>query len=100
MLGALRELYIARRPTSVELFPLRNTIGHVRRRSSHGSPGAIACRGSRVFSKQSATPNDAAVLLTKAGLAFVIQYARLLAERRFFLAHANHPQNLYYKAAS
>ena len=30
--------------------------------------------------------------------AFVIQYAGLLAERWFFFAEANHPQNLYYQA--
>jgi len=29
--------------------------------------------------------------------AFVIQYAGLLAERWFFFAQANHPQNLYYQ---
>ncbi|HQS59239.1 MAG: DMSO reductase [Gallionellales bacterium 35-53-114] len=29
--------------------------------------------------------------------AFVIQYAGLLAERWFFFAEANHPQNLYYQ---
>jgi len=33
-------------------------------------------------------------------LAFVVQYVGLLAERWFFLAQANHPQNLYYQAAS
>lgn len=30
-------------------------------------------------------------------LAFVLQYAGLLAERWFFFAEANHPQNLYYQ---
>ncbi len=30
--------------------------------------------------------------------AFAIQYAGLLAERWFFFAQANHPQNLYYQA--
>ena len=29
--------------------------------------------------------------------AFVVQYAGLLAERWFFFAQANHPQNLYYQ---
>jgi DMSO reductase anchor subunit len=48
------------------------------------------------------------VLLLAAGLAgapaativaaFVVQYAGLLAERWFFFAQANHPQNLYYQA--
>ena len=33
-------------------------------------------------------------------LAFAIQYAGLLAERWFFLAQANHPQNMYYQAIS
>jgi DMSO reductase anchor subunit len=31
---------------------------------------------------------------------FVVQYAGLLAERWFFFAQANHPQNLYYQAVS
>jgi len=31
------------------------------------------------------------------GLAFILQYAGLLAERWFFFAQANHPQNLYYQ---
>jgi len=29
--------------------------------------------------------------------AFVVQYIGLLAERWFFFAQANHPQNLYYQ---
>lgn len=33
-------------------------------------------------------------------LAFVVQYLGLLTERWFFLAQANHPQNLYYQAVS
>ena len=32
--------------------------------------------------------------------AFALQYLGLLAERWFFLAQANHPQNLYYQAIS
>jgi DMSO reductase anchor subunit len=32
--------------------------------------------------------------------AFVVQYAGLLAERWFFFAQANHPQNLYYQCIS
>ena len=32
--------------------------------------------------------------------AFAVQYAGLLVERWFFLAQANHPQNLYYQAIS
>ena len=33
-------------------------------------------------------------------VAFVVQYAGLLAERWFFFAEANHPQNLYYQGVS
>jgi DMSO reductase anchor subunit len=33
-------------------------------------------------------------------LAFGVQYAGLLAERWFFFAQANHPQNLYYQAVA
>jgi DMSO reductase anchor subunit len=40
---------------------------------------------------------DAAAALV---LAFVLQYAGLLAERWFFFAQARHPQNLYYQAVS
>jgi DMSO reductase anchor subunit len=32
------------------------------------------------------------------GAAFVLQYLGLLAERWFFFAQANHPQNLYYQS--
>ncbi len=32
--------------------------------------------------------------------AFLVQYGGLLAERWFFFAQANHPQNLYYQAVS
>ncbi len=31
------------------------------------------------------------------GIAFIVQYTGLLAERWFFFAQANHPQNLYYQ---
>jgi DMSO reductase anchor subunit len=34
------------------------------------------------------------------GVAFVAQYAGLLAERWYFFAEANHPQNLYYQGVS
>jgi DMSO reductase anchor subunit len=33
-------------------------------------------------------------------LAFAVQYLGLLAERWFFFAQANHPQNIYYQAVS
>jgi DMSO reductase anchor subunit len=32
--------------------------------------------------------------------AFLVQYLGLLAERWFFFAQANHPQNLYYQRIS
>jgi DMSO reductase anchor subunit len=35
-----------------------------------------------------------------AALAFAVQYVGLLAERWFFFAQANHPQNLYYQAVA
>ena len=41
--------------------------------------------------------NASAPLLS---LAFVIQYVGLLAERWYFFAQANHPQNLYYQTIS
>jgi len=31
-------------------------------------------------------------------LAFAVQYAGLLAERWYFFAQANHPQNIYYQS--
>ncbi len=40
-------------------------------------------------------PGGSAALLSAA---FLVQYAGLLAERWFFFAQANHPQNLYYQA--
>jgi DMSO reductase anchor subunit len=33
-------------------------------------------------------------------LAFAVQFCGLMAERWFFFAQANHPQNLYYQAVS
>jgi DMSO reductase anchor subunit len=30
--------------------------------------------------------------------AFLVQYVGLLAERWYFFAQANHPQNLYYQS--
>jgi sulfite dehydrogenase (quinone) subunit SoeC len=38
------------------------------------------------------------VSMTVSLVAFVIQYLGLVAERWFFFAEANHPQNLYYQA--
>ena len=43
---------------------------------------------------QAAGPQSAAFL----GVAFLAQFAGLLAERWYFFAEANHPQNLYYQA--
>ena len=49
-------------------------------------------------------PAPALLLLSAAesapvlGAAFAAQYAGLLAERWYFFAEANHPQNLYYRA--
>jgi DMSO reductase anchor subunit len=37
---------------------------------------------------------------TALGAAFVVQYVGLLAERWYFFAQANHPQNLYYQAVA
>jgi len=34
------------------------------------------------------------------GATFILQYAGLMAERWFFFAEANHPQNLYYQGVS
>ncbi len=34
------------------------------------------------------------------GVAFILQYIGLLAERWFFFAEANHPQNIYYQGIS
>jgi sulfite dehydrogenase (quinone) subunit SoeC len=33
-------------------------------------------------------------------VAFVVQYVGLIAERWFFFAQANHPQNIYYQTIS
>jgi len=44
----------------------------------------------------SGMPSPAGALV----LAFVVQYVGLLAERWFFFAQANHPQNLYYSAVA
>jgi DMSO reductase anchor subunit len=34
------------------------------------------------------------------GLAFITQFAGLVAERWYFFAEARHPQNLYYQGVS
>jgi len=66
----------------------------------HGR-GALALRNVKWLSIAAAFAIPAALLL--AGLpaaAFVVQYCGLLAERWFFFAQANHPQNLYYQVIS
>jgi DMSO reductase anchor subunit len=47
-----------------------------------------------------ATLSDALPASAALATAFVVQYAGLLAERWFFFAQANHPQNLYYSAVA
>ncbi|MBZ0104535.1 MAG: dimethyl sulfoxide reductase anchor subunit [Sulfuricella denitrificans] len=49
-----------------------------------------------VFLAWSLSINSASMLV----LTFAVQYAGLIAERWFFFAQANHPQNLYYQAIS
>jgi sulfite dehydrogenase (quinone) subunit SoeC len=44
-----------------------------------------------------ATDTESTALLVAA---FLIQFGGLVAERWFFFAQANHPQNLYYQAVS
>jgi DMSO reductase anchor subunit len=69
----------------------------------HRQPVAVL-RGVKWFFLLAAFPLP--LLLLVAGMqgaagvllaAFVVQYAGLLAERWFFFAQANHPQNLYYQ---
>ena len=43
------------------------------------------------------SPAPAAPVVALAA-AFALQFAGLLAERWYFFAEANHPQNLYYQA--
>ena len=54
--------------------------------------GAFALRTLLLAAGLAAAPKTAIVA------AFAVQYLGLLAERWFFLAQANHPQNLYYRA--
>jgi DMSO reductase anchor subunit len=61
----------------------------------HGRP-AGTLRAVKWLSLLLAAGGSGAVLT----LAFVVQYAGLLAERWFFFAQANHPQNLYYQAVA
>jgi DMSO reductase anchor subunit len=70
----------------------------------HGQPVAVM-RGIKWFFMLAVFPLP--ILLLSFGMqggaavlaaAFVVQYAGLLAERWFFFAQANHPQNLYYQS--
>jgi DMSO reductase anchor subunit len=72
----------------------------------HGQP-VVVLRGVKWFFLIAVFPLPLVLLL--AGMqggagalaaAFVVQYAGLLAERWFFFAQANHPQNLYYRCIS
>ena len=70
----------------------------------HGRPVAVL-RGVKWFFLLAVFPLPLLLLLSgmqgASGLlaaAFVVQYAGLLAERWFFFAQANHPQNLFYQS--
>jgi DMSO reductase anchor subunit len=72
----------------------------------HGQPVAVL-RGVKWFFLIAVFPVPLLFLLggMQGGMAalvaaFVVQYAGLLAERWFFFAQANHPQNLYYQCIS
>lgn len=70
----------------------------------HGRPVAVL-RGVRWFFLLAVFPLPLLFLLSAMqggtvalAAAFVVQYAGLLAERWFFFAQSNHPQNLYYQS--
>ena len=70
----------------------------------HGQP-VLVVRGVKWFFMLAVFPLPLLLLLAgihggsiALGAAFVVQYLGLLAERWFFFAQANHPQNLYYQA--
>ena len=70
----------------------------------HGQPVAVL-RGVKWFFMLAVFPLPLLLLLSgmhggsiALGAAFVVQYLGLLAERWFFFAQANHPQNLYYQS--
>lgn len=66
----------------------------------HGR-SAMALRGVRWLFLLAAFVVPAALLGTGfTAAAFVVQFCGLLAERWFFFAQANHPQNLYYQVIS
>lgn len=70
-----------------------------RREYFHGKSPAFV-RGVLVTLVLGAFVLPLALLLTLPLLAFVLQYAGLLAERWYFFAEAQHPQNLYYQGKS
>lgn len=70
----------------------------------HRQPAAVL-RGVKWFFLVAVFPLPLLLLLSgmqggsvALGAAFVVQYLGLLAERWFFFAQANHPQNLYYRS--
>jgi len=70
----------------------------------HGQP-VMVLRGVKWFFMLATFPLPLLLLLSGMqggaavlAAAFVVQYAGLLAERWFFFAQANHPQNLYYQS--
>lgn len=65
----------------------------------HGKSDAFV-RGVLVTLALGAFVLPLALVLSVPLLAFVLQYAGLLAERWYFFAEAQHPQNLYYKGVS
>ena len=66
----------------------------------HGH-GPLALRNVKWFFIAAAFVVPAALLVAGlAAAAFIVQFCGLLAERWFFFAQANHPQNLYYQVVS
>jgi DMSO reductase anchor subunit len=82
----LREFFHGRSDSTLRLIKLGFLIGAFAVPFVLTGAGALAPRSAA-----------AAVALS---IAFVVQYAGLLAERWFFFADARHPQNIYYQRAS
>jgi len=59
-------------------------------------PFVLLVLGLSLPQAQGPAPGLAALL----AVAFLVQYAGLLAERWFFFTEAQHPQNLYYQRAA
>ena len=66
----------------------------------HGRPPAFLRQVKWVFLACAFVVPLALLAADLPAAAFVVQYLGLLAERWFFFAQANHPQNLYYQAVS